>query len=506
MQRRALGLTIALVVLTVTLSPGLPAMRIANGCAKSLTSVESWDGHNVPISVYQPRWLRGGPPVPVILHSHGWAGSRETSDSAFGEYCRTGYAVVSIDMRGHGEARSTSEARVHHVEYEVRDVSAVLDWLAAQTWVRLDGPGDPRAGAIGGSYGGGYQLLSAALDGRLDALVPEITWNDLPQSLAPNGGIRSAWVDILYAGGNALARVHPTIHQAFAYAMVTNELPDGSVPGTPDLITQFTQSSPGNYPGSIDVPTLIIQGMPDTLFNFNEGAANYEMIKAAGAPVRLVTHLTGHIINTQGTLGGGPIGIGLQPPAGPRPCGSTTDLAIAWFDRHLKHRASVDTGPEVCLALDDGTTVTGDTYPLPGTQIQTFALGGATVPQGAPGATLELPILTATGPTTIAGEPTLGGSAQTVGPDAIVYWSLKATDASTGQSRIVDAQVTPLRLADPIAPTTFAIELGGVATRLDVGDQLVLVVSNVNEQFATNGGRSPGAVALSDLELTLPIV
>ncbi|NEE36325.1 peptidase S15, partial [Streptomyces sp. SID7982] len=37
-----------------------------------------------------------------------------------------------------------------------------------------------------GSYGGAIQLATAAVDPRVDALVPLITWNDLGYALAPN--------------------------------------------------------------------------------------------------------------------------------------------------------------------------------------------------------------------------------------------------------------------------------------------------------------------------------
>ena len=49
-----------------------------------------------------------------------------------------------------------------------------------------DGPGDPRVGVTGGSYGGALSLMLAGTDPRIDAVVPLITWNDLEQSLFPN--------------------------------------------------------------------------------------------------------------------------------------------------------------------------------------------------------------------------------------------------------------------------------------------------------------------------------
>ena len=44
--------------------------------------------------------------------------------------------------------------------FEAKDVQWMLDWVATQPGVRLDGPGDPRVGMAGGSYGGGIQLIN----------------------------------------------------------------------------------------------------------------------------------------------------------------------------------------------------------------------------------------------------------------------------------------------------------------------------------------------------------
>src|SRR5699024_3877029 len=58
----------------------------------------------------------------------------------------------------------------------------------AVDFTQLDDPAanDPRLGMIGGSYGGQVQFATAAVDPRVDTLVPLITWNDLRYSLAPN--------------------------------------------------------------------------------------------------------------------------------------------------------------------------------------------------------------------------------------------------------------------------------------------------------------------------------
>ena len=46
---------------------------------------------------------------------------------------------------------------------------------------------DPRIGMVGASYGGGIQLVTAAVDKRVDAIVPTIAWNNLNTSLYKSG-------------------------------------------------------------------------------------------------------------------------------------------------------------------------------------------------------------------------------------------------------------------------------------------------------------------------------
>lgn len=498
----------------VVVAPDLPVAALPHHPNDGTSDLEllrvpsrAADGHQVPISIYKPKVASESAQVPVILHSHGFAGTRESDAGAFSEYVAAGFGVVSIDMRGHGEAKEDSEILVHNMEYEIQDVLGVIDHVAALPWVYLDGPGDPRLGAIGGSYGGGYQLLTAAIDDRLDALAPEITWNDLPQSLAPNGVPKSAWIDLLYAGGNANGNFAQTIHEAWLWLQATNTVPDGSEMGEPDIMTPFTASSPKTYPEAIDIPVFFYQGMPDTLFNFNQAAANYLQVKATGADVMFYTHLNGHILSTAGTVPDPPVPppfpIGLQPGAGPNPCGEADDLFVPWFESHLIGLA-VELGPEVCFALDDESTITGTGYPLPGTLMQPVVVSSPlVVPQSVDGGqAARATLLTADKETILAGIPHIKAHMTSPGPDAMVFFTLQVVDAG-GASRVLDSQVTPFRVA---ASGALDLDLMGVGARLLPGESLLLVASGFHEQFAHNSGRVPGAVLLEGVEVTLPVL
>ena len=68
---------------------------------------------------------------------------------------------------------------------------------------------------VGGSYGGGIQLVTATIDPRIDAIVPGIAWNTLNSSLYPKQAFKTAWgtlliLDLMEAG----ARINPQIYRA----------------------------------------------------------------------------------------------------------------------------------------------------------------------------------------------------------------------------------------------------------------------------------------------------
>ncbi len=490
--------------------------------ASEYTTLEipSFDEHQIPISVFRPKVANATQQVPVLLHSHGFTGSRLTDpeDEKVKAWVAAGFGVVSFDERGHGDSRDDSAVYFMHPDHEVQDVIKVIDHVSTFDWVLMEdpatasGPNDPVLGAVGGSYGGAYQLMGAIFDPRLDAIVPEITWNDITEALAPNGAIKSGWIDLFYVGGSAQQSVvfADDFQAGFAWVTATNTFPAGQAPGVPDLYSRFKEASPVLYPGRLTIPTLLVQGMPDTLFPLNHAVANLRLLEAAGVPANdtaLYTHLKGHILQANSLRANTtPTPVGLQGLPGGEPCGSLVDLQVAWHQKHLLG-LNVSTGPRVCLSLEDETNVAGPAFPLPGTTMQAFDLGGPTpVVQAPAGPSVSLSLLTATEDTVIAGIPHLNGTILTTGPDAIVYFSLQVPARGDAFESIVDDQVMPLRASAQVTAKPFSLDLGGVGVRLKAGEELVLVASTVEPVFFGNAEREPGGVVLDQLRLELPVV
>ena len=130
---------------------------------------------NQPVALdaryYLPRDRSGR--VPAVLLAHGFGGTKDSVGSDAESLAEHGYAVLTWTAEGFG--RSGGQIHLDSPDYEVTDASRLVDWLAARPEIRLDGPGDPRVAAVGGSYGGALSLLLAGKDHRVDAIVPQIT-------------------------------------------------------------------------------------------------------------------------------------------------------------------------------------------------------------------------------------------------------------------------------------------------------------------------------------------
>ena len=93
----------------------------------------------------------------------------------------------------------------------------------------------------------------------------------------------------------------------------------------------------------VQAPTLIVQGQSDTLFNLNEGIANYRALKAQGTPTKMIWMNGGH---------SGPAAPGELETGSPDPTTQYVTARIAdWLDHYLKG-AAVDTGPEFSYFRD----------------------------------------------------------------------------------------------------------------------------------------------------------
>ncbi len=231
-------------------------------------------------------------PAPVVLMGPGWSLPGQTDPDGpalFGSLSISGlhdagYNVLTWDPRGFGASGGT--AQVNDPGVEGRDMQQLLEWAAEQPEVLLDAERDPRVGMVGGSYGGGIQLVTAAIDCRVDAIVPTLAWHSLGTSLYPNETVKLGWAGVLAeaGGGNA---VDPVVTRSYELAAMSGQLSD-------EDRDWFLARGPAELVERVTAPTLLVQGTVDTLFTLSEAVTNFELLESNGVPVSMLWFCGGH--------------------------------------------------------------------------------------------------------------------------------------------------------------------------------------------------------------------
>ncbi|MEU5211541.1 CocE/NonD family hydrolase [Streptomyces sp. NPDC020742] len=361
----------------------------------------------VDADVYRPAGVDAAHPAPAVVTTNGFGGSKAdgSTDAVAKAFAARGY--VALAYSGLGFGRTGCPISLDDPRIDGQAASQLLDLLAGTRtaddgtrvdYVTQDAAGDPRAGMIGGSYGGAIQLATAAVDHRVDALVPLITWNDLGYSLAPNntgrtqgvsgslpGAYKWQWTNGFFLLGEAQGLRHPRLDRTraggagclhfVAQACETKRLLDsGRFPSerTRAVLGYARSVSPVSYLRSVTAPTLLVQGEADTLFNLNEATATYRTLAAQGTPARMIWQSWGH----SGGMKQPAVGE-LDLARGNLETSYVGRRILAWFDRYLRHRAAADTGPAFAYYRDwaAGQDVYGTAPALPAASRRLYLSG-----------------------------------------------------------------------------------------------------------------------------------
>jgi ABC-2 type transport system ATP-binding protein len=332
--------------------------------------VVSFDGTLIRAHWF-PRSRTSGVTSPTVLKGPGWgqAGDTDTMSSGYGLFGDLnihalnsgGYNVLTWDPRGFGKSGGTIET--DSAAFEGRDVERLIDWVAQQPGVQLDGRGDPRTGMVGASYGGGIQLVAAAIDCRVDAIVPQLAWHSLGPSLYAARTVKNGWGNVLYSTA-AGHKLDPHITSAHNTGNDTGVL-------TPADLQWFLDRGPGDLVRNITAPTLFEQGTIDTLFALNEASINFGILQSQHVPTAMLWMCSGH-------------GVCLTSPGDQKLPGQA---ALAWLDRYVKNDTKAPIGPRFEYVDQNGIEYTADQYPLPAaTAISATGSGSLTlVPGGGSG-------------------------------------------------------------------------------------------------------------------------
>ena len=550
----------------------------------------------VVYDLYRPSTATRAHRKPAILTTNGFGGSKDDQADLGHAFAKRGYVVLSYSGLGFGG--SDCKITLDDPDWDGQAAKQLVTYLGGGkrandgsrvTYVRHDRVShdgrhrkhDPRLGMVGGSYGGQVQFAVAGIDPRVDTIVPIITWNDLSYSLAPNntgfttadgqgvrygtpGSEKVGWTSLFFGVGIADGIQHASTDPSrnvgcpnFAdQACVAKAQMDALGYPTQDTLDFARHASVSSYVDRIRIPTLLVQGQNDTLFNLQEATATYRALRAQGTPVKMIWQSWGH-------SGGGTPAPGELDMAHPRASYEGRRISN-WFDHHLKHR-KVGTGPRfsyfrdwvgytgvatpaygTASAYPVGTTqdlylsgtdslVTSKSAVLPGrasyanvagevptSYSEVSALEGSQVPDGVtapydtPGTFAAWSTKPLAAPVVSVGVPTLTlrlssplvEQTQAAGPAGQLLLFAKIYDvAPDGTTTLVHRLISPTRVADVTKPVT--IELPGVVHRYEAGHRLSVVVAATDAAYRNNKAVQPVTVVTNPGDpgvLRLPVL
>jgi pimeloyl-ACP methyl ester carboxylesterase len=260
----------------------------------------------------------GGWPGVILFHGLGQShADMEPIGAAFAQF---GFAALTCDARGTGASGGKFGL---DGPTEVQDAQELFNWFSARSDVS-----DTQIGAMGFSLGGGEVWNSAVGGVPWKAIVPAITWTSLASGLNPGNVPKTGLLGIL-------SQLVPISNWVPALQQVAAELLQGQV--TPDVKAAETSRSSRAQLHTLTVPTLMLQGRHDFLFDMNQALAAYKLL---AGPKRLYLGDLGHA------------------PA-PNPAAEQSAYiirAVGWFGHYLAGGPNIPGGIELAHDPWDGST------------------------------------------------------------------------------------------------------------------------------------------------------
>jgi predicted acyl esterase len=341
----------------------------------------------------------GGWPGVILFHGLGQSHTDvEPIGSALAQF---GFAALACDARGTGGSGGKFGLDGPR---DVQDAQDLFDWFANRNDVS-----NTQIGAFGLSLGGGEVWNAAVAGVPFKAIVPAITWTNLASALNPDGVAKTGLVGIL-------SQAVPISHWDPTLVQTEQSLLQGEV--TPAVANTETARSVRSHLHSLTVPTLLLQGRHDFLFDMDQAIAAWKLL---AGPKRLYLGDLGH------------------PPAENPPAEQTdyVEATIGWFIHYLAMGETPNGGVQLAHDPWDGTW--SKYKKLPKTRTASVNLPGRSLIHG-PHYAFRSARLTG-GP-----HETFGDGSVTVHYSAAKSWThLVATISTQGGSTVVTEGAAPIK-------------------------------------------------------------
>ena len=323
--------------------------------------------------------------VPAILTTNGFGGSKDDQAGIGKAFADRGYAVLSYSGLGFGG--SDCKITLDDPDYDGKAAKQLVSYLGGKAGIAFtDDAHTTPAPVLDVVQHGRPRRIAPTTRGSAWSAVPTAARSSSPRPastrastrscrsspgttcptrLAPNNTSQSgppstasaptrparpSWSGRSASPGSASPTACRTPRPTRDACSAARTSPTSSArrsctPRTTGTLTtyqtdQLRHASVASYMRKIKVPTLIIQGQSDTLFNLNEGIANYRALKAQGTPTKMIWINGGH---------SGPAAPGELETGSPDPATQYVTAPDRRLARPLPQGHAVGTGPGVLL-------------------------------------------------------------------------------------------------------------------------------------------------------------
>jgi dienelactone hydrolase len=142
--------------------------NLSNGTPATLYVPGKMDGHNFPLQ--PPKGQR----PPVVIVAHGFSADQAIMSTISRSLAKAGYAVVSIDFRGHGSNTHSFNGDLYD------DLESAVDYAMHSPYVD-----NTRIALLGHSMGASAVLEAASRDARIKAVVPVSGGDTIDDAVVP---------------------------------------------------------------------------------------------------------------------------------------------------------------------------------------------------------------------------------------------------------------------------------------------------------------------------------
>jgi len=185
---------IALIVVLVSTLFAIPAMaqqgfQLPQEVVDRSADIYS-EGTRLTAHIFTPKAASPNEKLPAIIMAQGWGGTQSSLFWNAAQFARAGYYAVTFDFRGWGESDSrvilTSpmaasddlkfRAEVRAVREVMDPMDMGMDWLNVLHWIQGEDQVDvDKIGVWGSSMAAGFAIYAAANDSRVKAIHSQVT-------------------------------------------------------------------------------------------------------------------------------------------------------------------------------------------------------------------------------------------------------------------------------------------------------------------------------------------